>query len=725
MATHEISWDELLDLHDNDDALVALVDTEFVLRAASRSLEDELELERDAVIGASVADLVHPDDLVRALDVFSKTRVFHGLRPPGIYRIKSDNAGNYRTFDVTGETLFDGEAVVMRLRRPSQRARSEVLALEQVDVFEMLGDGQPLDDCLLALTIMVERNIDNCRAVIHVADDAGRLRSVTSSPLPSPLEQRFAGRPVESPGDELQEALERELTYVDVDPERHAPWPRCSATPALLSDGSVGGYLEVFHPDADRPDNAELALLSLSSRLIGLVVDRHTFETRLADAAYNDALTGLGNRRALANELTAMTADGGSVGVLAIDLDQFAAVNNNLGHQAGDEMLKAVAASIVATLPEGALAFRPGGDEFLVAVPGERRSDELVALGERILAAFEAEPIDLDGIERRARASIGVARSSRRKLSNDELLAQADTAMYAAKRNGGNSVRLHSTPLNAKLVHRRALADALPHAIAEDTLHLDYQPVVSLDTSTVVGFEALVRWDHPTFGVLGPDEFVPIAEESSVILRLDEWVLETAAAQVAAWNQNRSELDVWVNLSARSLAQVDLADRIVDLQQRHGVCIGIELTERDGFVSTSDAEQAFERLRFAGVNIALDDFGTGRSSLFRAVFHDPTVLKIDRSFVAQMLESHRVMVLVETILDLARRLDLTVIAEGVETIEQMETLRSMGCDLAQGYLFSPAIGAAIVERRLGTDFRDLRLLPRMSAADKASDHLDM
>ncbi len=353
VATHELSWEKLLEAHDNDDALIAVVDSDFVLRAASSSLEQEIDLDREAVIGTSVADLVHPDDLVRALDVFSKTRIFHGLRPPGIYRIRSDNDGNYRTFDVSGETLFDGKAVVMRLRRPSQRARSEVLALEQVDVFEMLGDGRSLDDCLLALTIMVERNIDNCRAVIHVADAAGLLRQVAAGTLPSALGTRFTGKPVDEPGGELQEALERGLTFVDVNPARLAPWPRCSATPALLGDGSIGGYLEVFHPDAGRPDNAELALLSLASRLIGLVVDRHTFEAKLADAAYNDSLTGLGNRRALAQALETMTQDDNDVGVLAIDLDQFAAVNNNLGHHAGDEMLRAVAESIVATLPAG------------------------------------------------------------------------------------------------------------------------------------------------------------------------------------------------------------------------------------------------------------------------------------------------------------------------------------------------------------------------------------
>ncbi len=346
-----------------------------------------------------------------------------------------------------------------------------------------------------------------------------------------------------------------------------------------------------------------------------------------------------------------------------------------------------------------------------MTVPGERRSEDLVALGERILAWFEANPIDLDGTQRRARASIGVAKSSGQSLTIEELLAQADTAMYAAKRNGGNAVRLHSPPLNAKLVHRRALADALPNAIVEDTLHLDYQPVVSLATSAVVGFEALVRWDHPSFGVLGPDEFVPIAEESSLILRLDEWVIQKAAGQVAAWSNGSDPLDVWVNLSAQSLTQRDLAGRIVELQNRHGVCIGIELTERDSFGSTEDAEQAFQRLHRAGINIALDDFGTGRSSLFRAVFHDPTVLKIDRSFVAQMIESRRVMVLVETILDLARRLGLGVIAEGVETEEQMRRLRALGCDFGQGYLFSPPIGAATIERRFGTDFSRLRYVP--------------
>ena len=528
------------------------------------------------------------------------------------------------------------------------------------------------------------------------------------------------------PGGALQHAHDRGLTFVDLAPVPGTAWQRCSATPVLLSNGSVGGYLEVLHQTAERPDNAELAMHSLASRLIGIIVDRHSFDRRLAAAAFDDALTGLGNRRALARELERMVTEDRPVGLLVLDLDHFSAVNNNLGHHAGDQLLRSVAKSLLMALPEGATAFRPGGDEFVIVVPDERRSHQLILLGERILASFAANPIDLGGSERRARASIGVTKSAGQSIPMEELLAQADTAMYAAKRTGGSSVRFHSQPVNTRLVHRRALADALPIAIRDDALHLDYQPVVALDTLALVGFEALVRWDHPTFGVLGPDDFVPIAEESSLILTLDEWVLDTAARRVATWAAgHEGGLDVWVNLSARSLAQPDLAEEILARQEALDVTIGIELTERDGFDSATQAERAFERLRAAKINVALDDFGTGRSSLFRAVFHDPTVLKIDRSFVAQMLDSERVMVLVETIHDLARRLGLIVIAEGVETEEQLARLRSLGCDLAQGYLFSPPVGASIIEQRFGTDFSDLRLMPNPSGRYEAGHHFDM
>ncbi len=705
----DLAWDELLTEHDHDDAFVAVVDGDFVLRAASSSIQREVAIDPEDVIGRSAADLIHPDDLERAIEVFSRTRTFHGLRPPGIYRIRVDDAGSYRSFDVAGETILDGEAVIMRLRPPSQRARSEVLALEQIDIFEMLGEGRPLDECLLALTVMVERNIDDCRAIVHVADPDGALRPVSSGGMPTLLGERFRGAHIAAPGGELQEALDRGLTFVDVDPERFAPWRRCSATPALLPDGAVAGYLEVLTSDDSRPDNEELAMQSLVSRLIGLVVDRYSFESQLAEAAYNDVLTGLGNRRAMTEMLEDLVADERPFGILAIDLDQFAAINNNLGHHAGDLVLRSVAKSVTASLPDGGLAFRPGGDEFVVVVPDERRSDQLLAVGERILHSFAADPVDIEGSERRARASIGVTKSADALVSIDDLLAQADTAMYAAKRNGGNHARFHSQPLNARLVHRRALADALPAALQDDALHLDYQPLVLLESMAIVGFEALVRWNHPTFGILGPDDFVPIAEESSLILRLDEWVLQEAARQIERWTADRpGSLDVWVNLSARSLAQPDLAVRITELQERHGARIGVELTERDSFDSVVQADRAFGRLRDAGIDIALDDFGTGRSSLFRAVFHDPTVVKIDRTFVGEMLTSERVMVLVETILDLARRLGLSVIAEGVETEEQLSQLREMGCDLAQGYLFSPALCAREIEERFGTELSGFR-----------------
>lgn len=721
MAANEIAWDAHLDKHDSDDAFVAIVDSDFLLRAASPSIDWELEIDPRDVIGRSAAELIHPDDLLRALMLFPSGRASSGQHQPSIYRIRTSSSDSYQAFDVTSEAILDGAAVVLQLQKPTHRARSELLALEQIDIFEMMGNGRSLDDCLLALVVMVERFSDNSRALIHVADEEGRLRPVASASLPEAVRGRFKDAPISEPGGDLQKARSGDDVYVGAGST--PDFPEVSVATAHLPSGALAGYLELLHPVGESPGSGDSALQAVVTRLIGLIVDRYSVESHVTEGTLLDELTGLPNRLALTRTAQELTDRNQSYSVLALDVDGFTTLSSD-GHHSGDQTLKAVARTVQAALPLGATLFRPRSDEFVVVVPDERRAEAIAAIGERILESLAREPIDLAGAQP-VRVSIGAAATSNDEQTFEEMLGRADTAMRVAKRDGDQQLRFHDQPLDRRWVHRRALAESLPAAIEANELYLEFQPIISLASHYIVGFEALSRWAHPRFGTLSPADFLPIAEETSLIHAVDTWVLDSAAQAVAVWNDaSRQPIDLWVNLSARSLARQDLVDQILGLQEQHQVMIGVELTERDSFASSLHADTACEQLRVAGIKLALDDFGAGRSSLFRAVFHGPSVLKIDRSFVSGMLRSDAKMATVSTILDLGRRLGIGVTAEGVETEQQMQQLELMGCEFAQGYLFAPPLTADLIERRLGPSFDDLRIV-RLSAPDESGDNLDM
>lgn len=720
MTTEDIAWDSLLNRYDIADAFVAIVDSDFVLRAASPAIGAALLIDPAGVIGRSTAELIHPDDILRALDVFRGNRAANGLVSPNVYRIRTSASGIYRSFGVTSQTVMEGAAVVLQLSEPTQQDRSQILTLEQIDIFEMMGNGRSLEDCLLALVVMVERNSDGARAIVHIDNAESKLQPIASGSLPKATRDRYRGMPIDTPGGLLQHALTSDVHHAES--SEIASYPRVSVAVARHDNDAIAGYLELLHPN-DNLLASDVSAQRMAAHLVGLIVDRYASDQH-PTAALQDELTGLPNRRALM--VIAEQFEGGdtSCGLIALDVDGFADFNS-IGHAVGDVVLASVARAIRGAIPPEAMAFRSGGDEFVIMIPEERRSSTLVDIGQQILEALDADAVDLGDSTRRLSVSIGVSASADQNESFSELLGQADTAMRVAKRDGGHRVRTHDQPLDSRWVHRKALAEALPDAIVSGDLFLEFQPIISLVSHYVVGFEALSRWNHPRFGTLSPGDFLPIAEETSLIQAVDTWVLDTAAQQVSAWSgTGRRPLDLWVNLSARSLARQDLVEQILGLQARHHVQIGVELAERDSFVSSFHSDNACERLRTAGIKVALDDFGAGRSSLFRAVFHGPSVLKIDRSFVNGMLASEPMMKMVATILDLGRQLGLAVIAEGVESEEQMRQLEIMGCELAQGYLFAPPLTADVIEQRLGPRFDDLRVV-QLSATNQASHDLDV
>ena len=421
--------------------------------------------------------------------------------------------------------------------------------------------------------------------------------------------------------------------------------------------------------------------------------------------ATHDGLTGLPNRPMLedrANQaLAASRRDGRQTGVLFIDLDRFKKVNDTLGHHAGDELIRQVADRLRLELRELDTLARLGGDEFVVLLSEVDGEVGATGVAARLIAAV-AQPFAVRGHELFVSCSIGIAVAPGAGNDYETLLQHADVAMYNAKAAGGSTYSVHVRALDGSQGpdgtdrRRFELEGALRAAVANRELRVLYQPQVELSTGHIVGAEALVRWEHPTFGTIGPDVFIPMAEESGLILEIDRWVRRTALAQTRAWlDDGFGPLRISFNLSTRELRNPALPAQLSDDIAEFGVDPGlveVEITERVVMTENEDLVSILHSLRDVGVRLAIDDFGTGSSVLGRLQRHPVDTLKIDRSFIGEISTVASAAV-IKALLQMGEALGIDVVAEGVETIQQRDVLRALGCDLVQGFLFSRPVGA--------------------------------
>jgi diguanylate cyclase (GGDEF)-like protein len=418
-------------------------------------------------------------------------------------------------------------------------------------------------------------------------------------------------------------------------------------------------------------------------------------ETRLSYLAQFDALTGLPNRALLLDRFSQAIAQAGRHGkalaVLFIDLDEFKAVNDTLGHAAGDELLKAVAERLRQSVRAGDTVARIAGDEFAVLLAELSRADDAALVAQKIVARL-GEPITLGGQEALVTASIGVATFPNDGQDCEALLAAADAAMYRAKQSGRNMYQFFTADLNVRLRARVQTIAELRRALERGELEVHYQPKFDLARRVPAGAEALLRWRHPLRGLTPPAEFIPVLEESGLIVPAGEWVLEQACRDLKeSLALGLPALPVAVNLSARQFRQQDLAARLRRIVESVGLppgSIDLEITESQLVQDAEHAIAVMRELREAGIGVAIDDFGTGYSSLSYLTRFPVSALKIDRSFVARSLEEQRAAAIVHAIVDLAHTLGFTVIAEGIETEPQAAFLLDLGCDQGQGYLFA-------------------------------------
>jgi diguanylate cyclase (GGDEF)-like protein len=446
------------------------------------------------------------------------------------------------------------------------------------------------------------------------------------------------------------------------------------------------------------------------------VSDRKQAEAKIRHLAYYDSLTGLPNRRLFQEEMRRVLkrAEHGrrKVAILYLDLDRFKGINDTLGHGIGDQLLAAAATRLTNHLRHDDLLARPGhhrtaeqlarlgGDEFTIVLPEVDEIEDVVAVARRVIAVL-AEPFRLDGHEVTVTASIGIAMFPADGRDVDTLLKNADTAMYHAKDQGRNNYQLYHAPLTSLVLKRASLEQELRRALEAHEFALCYQPLLDLRTGQMDRVEALLRWQHPTRGLVPPAEFIPLAEETGLIVSIGEWVLRSAAAQSAMWHAAGMPLRIAVNLSSVQFRIGDVAETIRRVLERTGLAgpsLEVEITESLLLLHGHRTERALRALKEMGVTLAIDDFGTGYSSLSYLKRFPLDSLKIDRAFVRGVPYDLDNAAITTAIVQMAHSLGLTVTAEGVEAEDELRFLRAHQCDRIQGYLLSRPMSAVECER---------------------------
>ena len=451
----------------------------------------------------------------------------------------------------------------------------------------------------------------------------------------------------------------------------------------------------------------DVKLLEALAGVSGSALANAGLVEQLRHEAFHDALTGLPNQLLFEETVGLALAERRQperkLAVFVLDLDRFKRVNDSLGHPAGNELLREVARRLIGAVRTGDTVARMSGDEFTVLVTGLRSTGEAAFVAEKVMAVFRA-PFLVAGQELHVTPSLGIAIAPEDGTRPSVLLKNADTAMYRAKERGRNCFEIYSVDMNSAAEARLSLEADLHHALSAGELRVAYQPQIDLLTGQVTGVEALARWEHPTLGSIAPDTFIPLAEESGLIVALDDWVMRTACGQARAWGEaGLPKLRMAVNLSGRGFWRARIVERVAEALALTGVDpdqLELEVTESMAVDAVDDARPLFRELEALGVRLAIDDFGTGYSALGRLQGLPFHTLKIDRSFVVGVENPYDEAPIVAAMIAMAHALQLEVVAEGVETEAQSAFLARHGCDIGQGWLFGRPVEAAEIEAML-------------------------
>ena len=639
-------------------------------------------LPADETLGQHFLDLVHPDEVDATVQMFMS--VVMGGADFCHHETRYARAdGSHVWVEVRASVLRDAEGAIVAnagtLLDISDRKRAETLLAARTRVLELVTLDRPLGEVLGAIAAMLAERVGSPASIMPF-----------STPGQAPLEEVRAGA----------EDDERAV-FITAMPDgsvTRAPVPlagsgSANATPIPGTEGREPLGIVIIHGDGAPPDSAITAVLERAVELAGLAIGRWQREAEVRHRALYDALTGLPNRYLIEDRLKRAMAEsrrrGSDAAVLIVDIDRFKDVNDMLGHDVGDQVLQEVARRLGGALRAADTVGRLGGDEFVVVLPDISGAEDADQVAAKLQSALRAS-FEINGIGLAVSASVGISLFPHHGTDLATLLRSADAAMYRVKPTGGAAAVFepHSDQVRASYVSRAA---ELRRAIDNGELMLDYQPQIDLRSPVTVGAEALVRWRHPTRGILPPDEFIGLAEQAGLMKLLTRWVIETALAETAAWRAAGATLTLAVNLSASMLRDPELVAIVVGAAGRWNLTKGqleLEVTESALLADPVAAIRVMDELDDAGISFALDDFGTGYSSLSQLKRVPARTLKIDRSFLHNLTTDPRDASIVQAVVHLGHDLGIAVVAEGVEDERTLQRVAELGCDQAQGFFLA-------------------------------------
>lgn len=622
-----------------------------------------------------------------------------------------------RTQDLEA-ALKENEAIAADLYRLNERMHGEIQERRQAEalrkgqyrILEMIASDRPCSEVLDELASWMEsEQLQGLTSIVVLEDGSNLIADSRGPSLPQDYSQALIGLSIGPKVGSCGTAMYRREPVVVTDIHNDPLWAdyrdlaansglhACWSTPILTQGGEVLGSFAIYNREAHQPSETEKQLVSGAVHLAGIAIQRHRDQTRIHHMAHHDSLTKLPNRLLLHDRIERSIEQarrqGSRTAVLMVDLDRFKHVNDSLGHHVGDRLLQETAERLEHCMRGSDTIARVGGDEFVINMPYVEEPDSVSVVARHVLAELQT-PFVFGGHSFQLGASIGISLYPDDGDDVHDLLRAADAAMYAAKEQGRGNYRYFTDELNTAAHERMTLVAQLQKAIRRQEFVLHYQPLIDLASNQLMGAEALVRWEHPERGLLGPDHFIHLLEEHGLMVDVGTWVLETACTQNARWQtQGLPTIPVSVNIAADQFYRADLAKQVRTLLRDTGLsaeCLVLEFTESALLRETESVLLAMGQLRSMGVTLALDDFGTGYSSL--AYLHRLPVnqLKIDRSFVQDLAAEKGPTSIIRSIVHLAGDLGLKTVSEGLETAEQRAFARSLGCDMGQGlYLGRP------------------------------------
>jgi diguanylate cyclase (GGDEF)-like protein/PAS domain S-box-containing protein len=704
--------------------LIWLKDPDGVYLACNTRFEDFFGASEAEILGKTDYDFVDTElaDLFRAHDKMAMLKSSPSVNEEWI---TFANDGHRELLETTKTSMLDGNGKLIGVlgvgHNITERKKAEAFDEKSAEILEMIALGRTASEIYNAIALMYEERHPGMRCSLLELDGDTLLHGGAPS-LPKEYCEAVhglkIGPDVGSCGTStftgkrcLVENIETDPKWAKIKQAALSHGVRCCwSEPIINSSGEVLGAFGMYYDHPALPNAEESNDLLSAARLASIVMERDQAQKRIQELAYVDELTGLASRSRFyqsIEELIKISArHNRRFSLLYIDLDDFKDINDSLGHDTGDLLLKKIAKRLESASRESDFIGRLGGDEFCILVDDVVDNYDAAHVAQRCLETI-SQPIELSSRKLTPGCSIGIAHFPEDGENLSTLLKAADTSLYAAKEHGKHCYAFYKPELTRMAEYRFQVEQYLREAIEKQQLSLVYQPQVSITTGIITGVEALSRWRHPQLGQVPPTEFIAIAERIGMIKPLTEWVLNTACSQATEWKKaGFSNLHMSVNISPSHFLDKDIVSLIKSVIDKTGIAPGkLQLEVTEGVVQTDQENlSAFQDLKDLGVLLALDDFGTGYSSFASLKHLNVDCLKIDKYFVDGMLSDQKNLALISSMIEMGHNLGHKIIAEGVETSEQLDIIKKLGCETAQGYLFSKPVENDEIAHLLNSNF---------------------